>query len=35
MVGSDIVTYTDRFSELAALCPGMITSEKKKIERYI
>mgnify|MGYP001555833915 CR=1 FL=1 len=25
MVGSDIVTYTDRFSDLAALCPEMVT----------
>ena len=35
MVGSDIVTYKDRFSELAALCLEMITSESKKIKRYI
>ena len=35
MVGSDIVTSTYRFSDLAALCPGMVTLESKKIERYI
>ena len=35
MVGSDIVTYTDRFCDLAALCPEMVTLESKKIERYI
>ena len=35
MTGSDIVTYIDRFSDLAALCPGMVTPENKKVERYI
>ena len=35
MVSLDIVTYTDRFSDLAALCPGMVTLESKKVERYI
>ena len=35
MVGSDIVAYTDRFSDLATLCPEMVTPESKKIERYI
>ncbi|XP_023750156.1 uncharacterized protein LOC111898487 [Lactuca sativa] len=32
---SDIDTYITRFSELSLLCPGMITSEGKKIERFI
>ena len=35
MACSDIVAHTDRFSDLAALCPGMVTPESKKIERYI
>ena len=35
MVGSDIVAYTNSFSDLAALCPGMVTQESKKIEKYI
>ena len=35
MVGSYIVAYTDRFSDLAALCLGMVTPESKKIERNI
>ena len=32
---SDIGAYTARFCDLALLCPGMVTSESKKIERYI
>ena len=35
MKGSDIAGYTLRFNELATLCPGMVTPEYKKIERYI
>lgn len=35
MKGSDIVSYTARFSELVALCPNMVPTEGKKIERYI
>ena len=35
MVGSDIVTYTDRFCDLGALFPRMVTPESKKIKRYI
>lgn len=35
MVGSNIVAYTDMFSNLAALCLGMVTLENKKLERYI
>ena len=31
--GSDIVTYTARFSDLLALCPGLVPTEGKKIER--
>lgn len=32
---SDIEAYTARFSDLAILCPRMITSERKKVERFI
>ncbi|XP_023732727.1 uncharacterized protein LOC111880524 [Lactuca sativa] len=32
---SDIEAYIARFIELTLLCPGMITSEGKKIERFI
>ena len=32
---ADIDAYISRFSELSLLCPGMITSEGKKIERFI
>ena len=35
MKGSDIVAYTSRFDDLALLCPGMVTPECKKIERFI
>ena len=35
MKDSDIAAYTARFSDLAILCPGMVTSESKKVERYI
>ena len=35
MKGSDIVDYTARFSDLVTLCPNMIPTESKKIERYI
>ena len=35
MKGSDITTYTSRFDDLALLCPGMVTPESKKIERFI
>ena len=35
MKGSDIASYTARFCDLALLCPGMVTPESKKIERYI
>nr|XP_043619907.1 uncharacterized protein LOC122591725 [Erigeron canadensis] len=33
--GTDIMSYTTRFNELVTLCPGMVTPEYKKIERYI
>ncbi|XP_023734447.1 uncharacterized protein LOC111882321 [Lactuca sativa] len=32
---SGIEAYISRFSELALLCPGMITSEGKKIKQFI
>lgn len=32
---ANIDAYISRFSELSLLCPGMITSEGKKIERFI
>ena len=35
MKGSDIASYTSRFDDLALLCPGMVTPESKKIERFI
>ena len=35
MVGSDITTYTNGFSDLAILCRGMDALESKKIKRYI
>ncbi|KAL7614335.1 hypothetical protein Lser_V15G05514 [Lactuca serriola] len=34
MKGSGIVAYTSRFDDLALLCPGMVTPESKKIERF-
>ena len=35
MVGSDLVAYMARFSDLSALCPRMVNPEPKKVERYI
>ncbi|KAL7586515.1 hypothetical protein Lser_V15G41321 [Lactuca serriola] len=35
MKGYDIAAYTSRFDDLALLCPGMVTPESKKIERFI
>ena len=35
MKGSNVVAYTARFCELVALCPNMVHTEGKKIERYI
>ncbi|GJX21857.1 putative reverse transcriptase domain-containing protein, partial [Tanacetum coccineum] len=33
--GSDVVGYTRTFQELALLCPNIVPTEKKKIERYV
>ena len=35
MTGFDLVAYTARFSDVAALCPAMLNEEPKKVERYI
>ena len=35
MKGSDIAAYTSRFDDLALLCPGMVTPESKKIDKFI
>ena len=35
MKDSYIASYTARLSDLALLCPGMVTPESKKVERYI
>ncbi|KAL4562021.1 hypothetical protein LXL04_034209 [Taraxacum kok-saghyz] len=35
MKDSEVQAYTTRFTELAVLCPGMVTPVDKKIERYI
>ena len=35
MTGPDLATYTTRFSDLSALCPGMVNLKPKKVERYI
>src|SRR6187200_225993 len=35
MKGSDITAYTNRFNDLSVLCPAMVTTLAKKIERYI
>ena len=35
MKGSDSTENTERFSNLALLCPGMVTTESKKVERFI
>ena len=32
MAGSDLTTYTNRFCDLALLCPAMVTPEDKKLE---
>ncbi|XP_071739409.1 uncharacterized protein [Rutidosis leptorrhynchoides] len=33
--GTDISGYTNRFLELALMCPTMVTPEYKRVERYI
>ncbi|KAL4579783.1 hypothetical protein LXL04_015948 [Taraxacum kok-saghyz] len=35
MKDTEVQAYTTRFTELAVLCPGMVTPVDKKIERYI
>ncbi|KAI3750191.1 hypothetical protein L2E82_20820 [Cichorium intybus] len=35
MKGSDLNAYTNRFNDLATLCPAMVTPESVKVERYI
>ena len=35
MKDSDIASYTSRFGDLDILCPGMVPTESKKVERYI
>ena len=35
MKGSDLIGYTNRFNDLAVLCPSMVEPEYKKVERYI
>nr|GFB97477.1 reverse transcriptase domain-containing protein [Tanacetum cinerariifolium] len=35
MVGAGQVAYTDKFHELARLVPHLVTSESRKIERYV
>nr|GFA11607.1 hypothetical protein [Tanacetum cinerariifolium] len=32
---TNIATYTERFNELALLCPDVVANEKKKVELYI
>ncbi|GJX12456.1 putative reverse transcriptase domain-containing protein [Tanacetum coccineum] len=33
--GDDIEAYNNRFHELALMCPELVPTEKKKVERYI
>ncbi|GKF19700.1 hypothetical protein Tco_0068338, partial [Tanacetum coccineum] len=35
MVGAGHAAYTDRFHELARLVPNLVTTESRKIERYV
>ncbi|XP_071712235.1 uncharacterized protein [Rutidosis leptorrhynchoides] len=35
VIGTNIEAYTNRFIELGSLCPDMVPTEQKKIERYI
>ncbi|XP_071699000.1 uncharacterized protein [Rutidosis leptorrhynchoides] len=35
MKNLEVEEYNNRFLELAALCPSMVTPESKKIEKYI
>ncbi|GKA27091.1 putative reverse transcriptase domain-containing protein [Tanacetum coccineum] len=34
-LGDDIEAYNNRFHELALMCPELVPTEKKKVERYI
>ncbi|GKA63298.1 hypothetical protein Tco_0762904, partial [Tanacetum coccineum] len=33
--GDNIEAYNNRFHELALMCPELVSTEKKKIEKYI
>ncbi|GKF93051.1 hypothetical protein Tco_0279770, partial [Tanacetum coccineum] len=33
--GDDIESYSNRFYELVLMCPELVSTEKKKIEKYI
>ncbi|GKD90884.1 reverse transcriptase domain-containing protein [Tanacetum coccineum] len=33
--GDDIEAYSNRFHELVLMCPELVSTEKKKIEKYI
>ncbi|GJV96135.1 putative reverse transcriptase domain-containing protein [Tanacetum coccineum] len=33
--GDDIEAYNNRFHELVLMCPELVSTEKKKIEKYI
>lgn len=35
MKEADVNANTNRFNDLATLCPGVVTPEYKKVERYI
>lgn len=35
MTNANITTYTNRFNDLATLCPSFVTPEHKNLERYI
>ncbi|XP_071704700.1 uncharacterized protein [Rutidosis leptorrhynchoides] len=35
VIGTDLATYTNRYLELILLCPGMVPTERKKIDRYV
>lgn len=34
MSNANISTYTNRFNDITTLCPNLVTSEYKKVERY-
>ncbi|XP_071727680.1 uncharacterized protein [Rutidosis leptorrhynchoides] len=35
VIGTDLATYTNRYLELILLCPGMVPTERKKIDHYV